>query len=158
MIYLRDITVNLTIPGQHGYETTCSGGPNSWEECLAKAGVLCKSRGPMLYWKIMGSGFRSHSTRLSVRADMKLITMSRSQSCAMCQWSQAALVDAGDLSRLLQIWILDRTLARKIYARQFSSKVSGRPPLVLDIASHWTAEREQPSEREDRYQGSADLA
>lgn len=31
--------------GQHGYEITCSGYKNTWEDCLAKAGDLCKSKG-----------------------------------------------------------------------------------------------------------------
>lgn len=34
-----------TESGQHGYEITCSGYKNSWEDCLAKAGDLCKSKG-----------------------------------------------------------------------------------------------------------------
>lgn len=34
-----------TASGQQGYEVTCNGKINSWNDCLAKAGDLCKARG-----------------------------------------------------------------------------------------------------------------
>lgn len=34
-----------TASGQHGYEITCNGHGNSWEDCLAKAGNLCRAQG-----------------------------------------------------------------------------------------------------------------
>lgn len=34
-----------TSTGTQGYKITCNGHTNSWDDCLAKAGDLCKERG-----------------------------------------------------------------------------------------------------------------